>query len=128
MTTAARLAAIRPRLEKLVLMLSSPEPGEVFNAAKAIERTLQTAGADWHDLARELAAHQPLPSPTSEPRAPPHRPAGDWQAMHEFCRSRPDQLSKRECEFMDTLEHWHGTLTDKQQAWLVAIHARLRRT
>jgi hypothetical protein len=29
---------------------------------------------------------------------------------------------------MDTLEHWRGNLTDKQHAWLVAIHARLRRT
>ena len=37
----ARLAAIRPRLEKLVLMLSSPNSGEVVNAARAIEQTLQ---------------------------------------------------------------------------------------
>jgi hypothetical protein len=112
-------------LEKLLLTLSSSEPGEVFNAAKAIERTLQTAGADWHDLVRELAA-QPLPSPTCE--APPHSPASDWQTMYEFCRSRPDRLSRRECEFMATLARWDGGLTDKQQAWLVAIYARLRRT
>jgi hypothetical protein len=104
-------------------MLSSPEPGEVFAAARAIERTLRTVDADWHDLARELA--QPLPSPT--PGAPPHGPDGDWQAMYEFCRSRPDRLSGREHEFMDTLEHWRGDLTDKQYAWLVAIYGRLRR-
>ena len=48
------ISDIAPRLQKLLLMLSSPNSGEVVNAARAIERTLREAGADWHDLVNGL--------------------------------------------------------------------------
>jgi hypothetical protein len=50
-----RLSPLVPRLEKLLLMLSSGSDGEVVSAARAIDRTLRTAGADWHDLTGLLA-------------------------------------------------------------------------
>jgi hypothetical protein len=43
------------RLRKLVLMLSSDQPGEVAAAAKAIDRTLKVQGRDWNWLAAKLA-------------------------------------------------------------------------
>lgn len=49
-----RISEIAPKLEKLVLMLSSDQAGEVVAAAAAIKRALRTAGADWYDLARGL--------------------------------------------------------------------------
>jgi hypothetical protein len=48
--------------------------------------------------------------------------------MHAYCRRREELLSSRERDFMTTLDFWRGDLTEKQLAWLQAIHARLRRT
>ena len=46
--------AVIGKLAKLVPMLSSNQPGEVAATARAIERTLKSAGADWHDLTKLL--------------------------------------------------------------------------
>jgi hypothetical protein len=40
------------RLGQLVRMLASDQPGEVANAAEALNRTLASAGLDIHDLAK----------------------------------------------------------------------------
>jgi hypothetical protein len=55
------------RLEKLLLMLSSDQPGEVVAAAQAIGRSLKADGSDWHDLASRLR--------NPEPRLKPHKAA-----------------------------------------------------
>lgn len=47
----AGLAAIGPRLAKLLPLLSSGQPGEVVATARAIGQTLKRGGMDWHDLA-----------------------------------------------------------------------------
>ncbi len=49
------------RLRKLVVMLSSDEPGEVAAAAEAIGRALKAEGRDWHWLAAELADSEAPP-------------------------------------------------------------------
>jgi hypothetical protein len=131
-TMSPRLSDIAPKLQKLVLMLSSDQPGEVAAAAAAIKRALQAAGADFHDLAREL----------TKPSAPPAQPTSaayerpywayrhddeSWQAMHAFCKHHMGRLTAREQGLMETLDGWRGTPTEKQQSWLKAIHARLRR-
>jgi hypothetical protein len=123
---SSRISEIAPRLEKLVLMLSSDQPGEVVAAAAAIRRTLETVGADWHDLTREL----------TKPVAPSHdRSRGEnydsdrsgWRPLHAYCRRHLDALSAREQDFIATLDTWRGNVTEKQLAWLIAIHGRLRR-
>lgn len=53
---SAGLAAIGPRLAKLLPMLGSDQPGEVMAAVQAIGRTLSGAGLDWHNLAALIAA------------------------------------------------------------------------
>ena len=59
MPSMNRLSPLVPRLEKLLLMLSSGSDGETLAAVRAIDRTLRTAGADWHDLTGLLATpHQ----------------------------------------------------------------------
>jgi hypothetical protein len=85
------------RLRKLVLMLSSDQPGEVAAAAKAIDRVLKVEGRDWNWLAAKLAdneapefrpkaseepweRHEPDP-PSEEPRyaePEPEPQAGPW--------------------------------------------------
>lgn len=107
---------VAERLEKLLLMLSSDKDGEVVCAARAVERTLNSVGADWHDLVAALL----------KPAAPTNR-FGEWQMMREYCAQHPTQLHSREREFVADLAHWRGALTEKQMSWLASIHARLKR-
>jgi hypothetical protein len=48
--------ALARRLGKTVALLGSPQDGEEIAAARAIGRTLETAGMDWHGLAALVAA------------------------------------------------------------------------
>lgn len=109
---------VAERLEKLLLMLSSNQDGEVIGAVRAVERTLRSVGADWHDLVAALLRPVPASSFGS------HR---EWCAMREFCAQHQDELQPREREFISDLARWRGALTEKQSAWLVSIHARLKR-
>jgi hypothetical protein len=111
------IAPIADRLKRLVLMLSSSQPGEIAAAANAIARTLKSAGADWHDLAAMITA--------------PIRPRDDeppWRVMADHCLTREERLSERERKFVrDLVSRWRGELTPKQHDWLSAIHQRLQR-
>jgi hypothetical protein len=109
-----QLTTIAPKLQKLLLMLSSEQPGEVVSAACAIGRTLQSIGADWHDLVAGL-----LVGPVS------NSDGADWSAMREYCLRHQDRLRPREVEFLNNIGDWRGDLTEKQFKWLASIHARL---
>ncbi|TLG75154.1 hypothetical protein [Methylocystis sp. B8] len=81
---ANKLAAILPRL-------ASNHDGEVVATARAIDRTLKSVGADWHDLTeaftrgaaviiiRDRKAAKPEPKPSS--RKPPPRSAPSWDSL-----------------------------------------------
>jgi hypothetical protein len=118
----SRISEIAPKLEKLVLMLSSGRPGEVVAAAAAIERALQSAGTDWHDLAAELTK----PAALSHNKNRASYRSG-WRPLHAYCRAHLDALSNRERDFVTPLDSWRGNITEKQRARLDAIHDRLRR-
>jgi hypothetical protein len=114
------------RLEKLLLMLSSDQPGEVVNAARAIGRTLRDNGSDWHDLARRLL----VPARESARKTSDYSTGNsskDWRALRGYCLQHEYMLRPREHEFVNGLGAWRGDLTEKQSAWLIAIHQRLRR-
>lgn len=118
------------RLKKLLLMLSSDQPGEVVAAARAIGRTLKTDGSDWHDLARQLSAPATAKTRSSEqPRRDNNNNNDssnkDWRSLREYCLQHDDQLRPREREFVSNLGDWRGNLTEKQHAWLLAIYQRL---
>ena len=113
------------RLAKLVMMLSSDQPGEVVSAARAIGRALRTVGQDWHALAARLST----PTKARTGRQARHDERGaDWWAMREYCLQHDTLLRPREREFVVNLGTWRGELTEKQLAWLVAIYERLRRS
>ena len=114
------LGPITPQLKKLLLMLSSEQPGEVFNAARAVGRTLQSVGADWHDLVGVLAKGE-------QQQARPEQDDDDWRSMRSYCLQHEHLLRQRELEFVTSLERWRGELTEKQAGWLGSIYARLRK-
>jgi hypothetical protein len=129
------------RLQKLLLMLSSDQDGELVAAARTIGRMLQADDSDWHDLAGRLAVparaqasaargyrrSDPRNNRHDNARGNAHSNGGiDWRATHGLCLRHPTMLSQREREFLDTIAHWRGGLTEKQHAWLAAIHARLQ--
>ena len=114
---------VSARLQKLLLMLSSNRDGEIISAVHAIERTLRTVGADWHDLASGLLVSEQQPNPACNDDTG----AEDWRVLRAFCERRGSFLSAREKDFIDDPKYWRGQLTPKQHAWLAAIHQRLRR-
>jgi hypothetical protein len=96
---------ITPKLQRLLLLLSSNRPGEVVAAAAAIDRTLRAAGCDWHDLAAGILT----PSATEQPEST------DWRAIRAFCLKHQTLLRSREVDFITSLGNWRGSLTEKQR-------------
>jgi hypothetical protein len=119
----ATLTQIAPRLEKLLLMLSSDRDGEVVNAARAIGHALQGVGADWHDLAAGLLV------PTKKAKAQRNGSSDQpWRDVAAFCVEHSDLLRQREREFVTNIAcHWRGDLTEPQRAWLHALYERLQK-
>ena len=110
------LAAVAPRLHKLILMLSSEHEGEAFGAVRAIGRVLKDAGGDWHDLADAIAGNAP------------HLPPTDWRGDLDLCVKHVDRLRALEQNFVKTLHsttRWREP-SEKQVRWLADIAHRLR--
>jgi hypothetical protein len=119
-TAAHPITQIAQRLKKLVLLLSSNQDGEVVGAARAIDRALRSAGADWHDLVSQL-------DKTSTNTNGAANQSGDWRPMRDFCAQRSSLLRPREQEFIDHIDSWRGALTEKQNNWLIAIYTRVKK-
>jgi hypothetical protein len=135
MTAPADLSKLR----KLIPLLASDKNGEVVAAAAAITRILHSLKSDWHDLSSRLTAEPPPNGhgPNGQHGSRRRQHSGrhdqqhghyDWREAQSYCADRPHLLSTRECEFIESLAQWRGTPTEKQLAWLAAIHARLRRS
>ena len=92
------------RLAQLLLLLSSDQPGEIINAARAIGQTLQNAGADWHDLTAKLLTQPQI-------KALPDANDDDWWVMRERCIEHQYLLRPRELQFVINLDRWYGDLT-----------------
>ena len=120
---------MRPALAKLIRLLASDVDGEVLAAVRALGRTLKASGCDFHDLAGLVEA------PSTATRA---RPASTtistdddetelpWQHMVDACTDHPGRFTSKEWQFLQTMQHWHGTPTPKQLDWLVALFERVR--
>jgi hypothetical protein len=72
-------AAVSAKIAKLLPMLGSSHDGEVVAAARAIERTLKSAGLTFHDLAASKQA-PPRQSQQPEHGFPQSAPMGRDQA------------------------------------------------
>lgn len=135
----SQLAPVSDKLSKLLPRLASPHDGEVVATARAIARTLQGAGLDFHTLAAAVST-PPVPAyPTFKP-APQSRPntraaAGADSATRlrhlahaQLCLSLSHRLRSSEAEFITSMiERLSAgrSATEKQAAWLDAIYRRL---
>lgn len=48
------MADERSKLQKIIPLLSSDQPGEVFSAVQKISAILKEQGRDWNDIARSI--------------------------------------------------------------------------
>lgn len=124
-----------PQVTKLLPRLASDHDGEVVATVRAIGRSLQAAGYDFHTLAAAVDA----PSTLSATRLPNgHSDAGFNSNGHlsskyasqlaRWCiASARGQLEPREIDFLHNLVEKGFAPTLKQSKWLQAIAARLRR-
>ncbi|MFC4170486.1 hypothetical protein ACFOYU_00165 [Microvirga sp. GCM10011540] len=123
------LATIAPKLSKLIPMLATDHDGEVVAAARAIDRTLKSAGLDLHDLAQALAARGPVAIPgdyaAPEPAPQPSslRDIASWLRTHATHR-----MNFKERQFVADMASRLSTgrqASAKQEKWLQTLFYRL---
>ena len=121
------LSSVSDRLGMLIPLLASNHDGEVVATARAISRTLASAGADWHDLASAVTG------PSAQQREPPPPPR-PWQptSWADLCSviicCHSDRLSTKEDTFVNDMSRrlvLGGEPTEKQAKWLRNIWARV---
>lgn len=114
------LAAVTPKLTKLLPLLGTNHDGEALAAVRAIERTLKSAGLDFHDLASSLEAAATL-----------NRDPQTWEEVAIWCRENDHgHLTPKEREFVTSVAAQlvcGRQPTEAQEAWLRAIYVRMRR-
>jgi hypothetical protein len=145
------LAPIADKVGKLLRLLTSDHDGEVVAAARKLNRALEQAGLDMHDLADGLANGERssgLPD-EAEVRKIYQRGYLDgrraeqeqqvWQlddepSWHEIareCQAKAHKLrGDRERQFVENMVRRTvrgGRLTEPQEKWLRDIYARVRR-
>jgi hypothetical protein len=117
------------RVGKLIRLLSSDKDAEVVASARALKRTLESAGTDLHGLAKlieerirktENALHG-----SGEFRDIDGNP--DWHEIAKWCQRRANRLNEKECKFVDDMTGhtaWREP-TEKQGKWLMSIFLKL---
>ena len=129
------LSTVTPRLSRLLPLLGSDKDGEVVATARAIGRTLASAGTDWHALA--AAVERPpvvVTAAPAAPREPYRRPkAGpinvELLRVATWCDEYVHVLGAKDRSFvasMVTFLSRGGRPSDKQRKWLQDIAQRLR--
>jgi hypothetical protein len=120
----ARMSSLAPMLPKLcplIRMLGSSNDGEALNAARAIGRTLRSAGRDFHDLASALEAGDEAPYVRVVYRDRPQQPAArdpllppTWNDMGRAQQVamidailRADESTAWESEFLSDIRAQH---------------------
>ncbi len=112
----AVLATVAPRIGQLIRLLGSDKDGEVVAAARALGRTLRSAGADFHVLAADIE------SLASKRR---RHPADDWADTIRWLNANSHRLRAKERAFVHDMTVWDGEPTARQRAWLEALVERL---
>jgi hypothetical protein len=118
---SAALAAVAPRIGQLIRLLASDKDGEVVAAARALGRTLNGVGADFHLLADLIERPSPaaleLPAPRPESAGPAD---AAWLHRHYW-----SHLSEKERGFILQMMNWRGAPTERQRQWLRSIVERM---
>lgn len=112
------------KLGKLIRLLGSDKPGEVVAAANAINRSLQSAGLDIHQLA-DAVESVPL-GPQRSPDSSDADERSRWRDIRNFCADRVNFLTSCELEFITSMANWRGHPTHRQMNWLLMIERKIR--
>jgi hypothetical protein len=118
---AARFSFPAVQLCKLIPRLASEHDGEIVATARAIGRTLESAGCDFHDLANaiERAGCQ---------RERAARDDQQWIATATWCLEYDRGcLTDRERIFLHSMMRWNREPSERQADWLRSIADKLRR-
>jgi len=125
------LAPVAPRLSKLLPVLASDRDGEVVATARAIDRTLKSAGLSWHDLAAVLVVPTAPPDPPRQNMAddiddgpPPLDDVRGWRFLARSALDFRSRMSNREIDFCKNMAGADRPLTQKQADWLWKIWTR----
>jgi hypothetical protein len=126
----SELAIIAPRLTKLIPLLSSDHDGEVIATARAIGRTLQGAGLDFHSLVEALSIHKPTyaPPPARKEPAPAPQPTSLRDIVIWLRTHAAHRMTYKEQTFvmdMATRLNEGRQASTRQANWLQTIFYRL---
>jgi hypothetical protein len=111
------------QLGKLIPRLASAFDGEIVVTARAIEKALNSAGLDWHDVVDALTPRQTIPSALMR---------REWCEKAGYChRHGYLRLNEGERKFIADMAAMASSgfcrePSEKQFAWLDSIYARLR--
>jgi hypothetical protein len=143
--------SIARKVGSLIRLLSSPNDGEVLNAARGLVRTLETAGFDIHAL--EAHVEKPNGNRLSEAQMKElydagyaagvqaaenrHHGIGDfhdadgkpnWEAVALFLQRNKNRLDIRHHDFVDDMASrtaWGREPTEKQHRYLHSLFYKL---
>jgi hypothetical protein len=83
----------RDRFQKILLMLSAPTPGEVFNAAQLLGSFLKENGYDWFDFAAKVSEDFKGISETKAEQPQAKKSTRKKQPVNRWYRSRSGNLT-----------------------------------
>jgi hypothetical protein len=109
------------RLIKLLGMLGSVHAGERAVAGLKASELLRERKLTWHDVIHVPIADSNFYGAETEPVEE------GWEPIRRFCLQHPNLLTLKEFKFLNSLADWNGPLTQRQQAWLDAIHEQVRK-
>lgn len=131
---------LSPRTKTLIALLASDNDGEALNAARMLGRALKTEGMDFHDLANGVVGKSfPKPCPVCADRAREETRrwkqgnAGGQPSKHlddiKWASAQGFKFNEREQEFLISIleQAERRELTEKQEAWFLAILAKVKR-
>lgn len=111
------------QVAKLIPRLASDHDGEVVATARALDRTLRTAGLDFHAIADVVERGPGGAYRDCE------RDFFSWAVTANWCRHHGGgRLSLKEHAFVCDMARSVREPTEKQRAWLEAIVRKLERT
>jgi predicted nuclease of predicted toxin-antitoxin system len=121
------IAFIVPKVVRLLPLLASDHDGEVVATARAIDRTLKSAGLDLHDLAQAMAApkistvHGGHAAPQPAQRPTSLRDIAVWLRTH--VGTRMDYKEQKFVADMAARLAAGCRASKKQENWLRNIYA-----
>jgi hypothetical protein len=115
----AALAVVAPRIGQLIRLLGSDQDGEVVAAARALGRTLASVNEDFHTLADTIERAIERSAPAA------HHEYADHRAMARWLLNSGARLSPKEFAFVADMANRFGSLSERQEAWLLAIFERV---